>query len=143
MSLRYLRMRRELRRCEKATEALAKEEPPHTEEANASGQLQDLIQRSNELYEWRHLILTAYWQSKADSLGVPMPDRADKALWDRDEFENDEREPIYLTEYGIVKVKAAIREEQKHRRDAAAFWISSTVGLIGALSGLIAVFGID
>lgn len=135
----YLRMRYDLHRCQTATAQLEKDRPPNTRDAYESGQIAEYVKESNSLFEWRHLILTRYWQSKADGLGVPMPPMADKSFWDRADFDNDESQPPYLTEAGILEIRKAIREEHKYRRETFGFWVMLIVGLIGALSGLASV----
>ncbi|MDT4890854.1 hypothetical protein FQZ97_1278120 [compost metagenome] len=45
-----------------------------------------------------------------------------------------------ITDAGIVEIRAAIREEQKHRRESSGYWIGMLIGVIGALSGLVAAF---
>jgi hypothetical protein len=52
----YRVMRSELAKCEKARSELEKMHPPHTVQPEQDGQLQDYIQKSDSLYEWRLLI---------------------------------------------------------------------------------------
>ncbi|AGA85206.1 hypothetical protein GFL09_13505 [Pseudomonas stutzeri] len=135
----YRVMRSELAKCEKARSELEKMHPPHTVQPEQDGQLQDYIQKSDSLYEWRLLILTEYWMIEADRLGVPLPDRDDRTFWGRVEFDSDPREPRYLTDAGIRIVRADIREERRQRREPVTFWSSIMIGVVGALTGLASV----
>lgn len=132
--LRYLKMRLELRQIAKAQRDLDAKGVPES-----PYELDNYTRTSDSIYEWRQLVLTRYWESKAASLSVPLPDWTDRTYRGWVDVDNDERQPCYLTPAGIAKLRADIREEQKHLREVAAFWLSAFIGLIGALTGLAAV----
>lgn len=44
-----------------------------------------------------------------------------------------------LTDEGIHLLRCSIREERKSRREAALAWLAAITGVVGALTGLIAV----
>lgn len=62
------------------------------------------------------------------------PDNYHTVSWDY-----DSSEPKYLTQKGLSELLPALREAQKERREAAGFWFGIAVGLIGAVTGLLAV----
>ncbi len=79
---------------------------------------------------------------KANRLKVPIPP---KCITGRDEVNGNWQRGTftglwYLTSEGLSKLRSSIRAERRERRDAAAFWIAVLTGLIGALTGLIAVW---
>lgn len=130
---RYIRMRFDLAQI--AREQRKIDTSPPLDENDAY----DRNRTYDSYYEWRQLVLTRYWEDKAASLGVELPDWSDKSLRGQVDFDNDESQPWYLTPAGINQIRSAVREEQKYRREVRAYWIASFVGVIGALTGLVSV----
>jgi hypothetical protein len=95
------------------------------------------IQEASNIYEWRQLVMTKYFSRKADDLNLPLPDRSDKSLWDSVDFDNDPSQPKYLTQIGVLEIRKLIREEQKAKREAVAFWIPIFFGCAGMITGII------
>lgn len=136
----YFRYKLLLRKIAKAEEELEKKSPPNTQEAHDRGEVQYYIQESNDLYEWRRLVQTEYYRKIADRLLVQMPSIEDETMYEQVEWENDPKQPRYLTEKGFKAIRDAIREERKHRREAFGYWFGIVVGVIGALTGLVSAF---
>lgn len=55
------------------------------------------------------------------------------------EWDDDESQPCYLTDVGVKLMRDRIRAEKKHRREVAAFWVTSVVGVLGAVTGMISI----
>ena len=89
--------------------------------------------------QWRRLILTRFLRFEADRFGVDLPNTKEEAMYGQVEWDDDESEPYYLTDAGVRLTRDRIRAEKKHRREVAAFWVTSVVGVIGALTGMISV----
>ncbi len=93
------------------------------------------------LKEELEAIATNKLRKQAHRLKVPFP----SPPYGSDEFETEEWKrgihfgEWYLKPSGHVKVRAAIRAEQKERREAWLAWVAPATGLIGAITGLIAV----
>ena len=93
------------------------------------------------LEEQLEAIATNKLRRQAYRLKVPFP----SPPYGSDEFETEDWErghylrEWYLKPSGYVRVRAVIRSEQKERREALLAWISSMTGLIGMITGLIAV----
>ena len=93
------------------------------------------------LEEELEAIATNKLRKQAYRLKVPFP----SPPYGRDEFETEDWErghnlgEWYLKPSGYVKVRAVIRSEQKERREALLAWVIPMTGLIGAITGLIAV----
>ncbi len=104
-----------------------------------NGDVNALVKRDDDLYEWKQLILTRYYQAEADRLAVQMPGIDDPGMYKQVVWDNDPGQPRYLTPHGVRVVKAAIREEQKHRREVLGFWSTILIGVIGAITGLASV----
>lgn len=136
----YIRYRLDLQKQNKAQKELDKKRPPTPEENYESWVLEHFDRQDEDLYEWKRLIQTEYYRCKADRLLVQMPSVADEAMYVQVEWDKDPKQPRYLTDEGLRVVRAAIREEQKHKREAVGYWFGIVVGLIGAITGLVSAF---
>lgn len=136
----YIQYRLELLKQSKAQKVFEKNRPAETHEAYESGHLQSYDMQGDDLYEWKRLIQTRYYRNKADSLLVQMPSFEVEGMYERVEWDKDNKQPRYLTDEGLRVVRSAIREEQKHRREAVGYWFGMAVGVIGAMTGLVAAF---
>jgi hypothetical protein len=90
--------------------------------------------------QWRRLILTRFLRFQADRLGVDLPSTTEQAMYGQVEWDDDESQPYYLTDVGVQLTRDRIRAEKKHRREVAAFWVTSVVGVLGAITGMISVW---
>lgn len=90
--------------------------------------------------QWRRLILTRFLRFQADRLGVDLPSTTEQAMYGQVEWDDDEAQPYYLTDVGVQLTRDRIRAEKKHRREVAAFWVTSVVGVLGAITGMISVW---
>lgn len=93
------------------------------------------------LEEELEAIATNQLRRQAYRLKVPFP----SPPYGSDQVETEEWERghnlggWYLKPSGYVKVRAVIRAEQKERRETLLAWVVPATGLIGAITGLIAV----
>ncbi|MNJ71507.1 hypothetical protein D3C77_680590 [compost metagenome] len=69
-----------------------------------------------------------------------MPALDDRSMYKQVDWNDDPRQPKYLTEQGIQAVRAAIREEQKHRREAWNFRLAGLTGLGGIAIGILSAW---
>lgn len=136
----YIQYRLDLQKQSKAQRALDKKRPVASQENYDSGVLESFHHDDEDLFEWKRLIQTEYYRHRADSLLVPMPSVADQDMYVQVEWDKDPKQPRYLTDEGLRVVRAAIRVEQKHRREAVGYWFGIAVGLIGAITGLVSAF---
>lgn len=113
--------------------------PEDCEQNQENGAFNDYFHQMEGSEQWRALIQTEYFIREAERLLVPIPEYSDKTMYSRVEWDDHPDEPYYLTELGLKTLKAAVRDEKKHRRDIAAFWMSASTGLIGATIGLITI----
>ncbi|MNJ32295.1 hypothetical protein D3C77_269570 [compost metagenome] len=130
--LHWLEHQRDLskvRRAEKDHEANRPQEP--------ADDWEHYVRISDSIYEWRQLIATKYLERKAEALLVPLPDRRDKSLWERVDFDNDPSQPSYLTQKGVLEARKIIRDEEKARREAITFWVAILFGAGGMVTGII------
>ncbi|GFM87791.1 hypothetical protein PSCICO_31900 [Pseudomonas cichorii] len=137
--LSYFRYKLLLRKIEKHLQDLDKRKPLNTVEAHESGEMGVYIEESNDLYEWKRLVQTDYYRKKADKLLVQMPSIEDATMYEQVEWDKDPKQPRYLTDKGFKEIRDAVREEQKHRREAFGYWFGISAGIIGALTGLVSV----
>ena len=97
----------------------------------------DLQREEEDAHQTKQLL------RKAMRLRVPVPPvhshgGANSGHW----YEGGQTGGWYLTVSGIREVRAEIRQEQKSRHDQRAHlvvWISAITGVIGAITGLVAV----
>lgn len=139
MSWNYFKYRNELRKQRKHAEELQKKEPDDCEQNQESGALSDHHHQMEASEQWLALIQTEYFIREAERLLVPIPEYSDKTMYSRVEWDDHPDEPYYLTALGLKTLKASVRDEKKHRRDIAAFWMSASTGLVGATIGLITI----
>jgi len=69
-----------------------------------------------------------------------MPSYDDDRYWEIVDCVLTGEEIRCLTTEGEIAAKAALREEQKHRREVKAFWLTWITGLGGTLIGVISVW---
>ena len=139
MNLNYLKYRLELRKQRKHAEELQKKEPEDCEQNQESGALSEHFHQMETSEQWLALIQTEYFIREAERLLVPVPEYTDEAMYSRVDWNDHPDEPYYLTVLGLKTLKALVREEKKHRREIAAFWMSASTGLVGATIGLITI----
>jgi hypothetical protein len=72
---------------------------------------------------------------KARRLMLPIPSHNDENMWGRCQFSNH----YILTEKGITELRAIIRREQKETREMYLPWVAVLFGLVGAITGLLAI----
>lgn len=104
------------------------------------GPIDDWLKESDSFEQWRRLLVTQKLRFEANILGVDMPATSELGMYGQVEWDDDVEEPFYLTDAGIRAARDRIRVEKKHRREVAAFWVTSAVGVIGALTGLVSAF---
>lgn len=81
-----------------------------------------------------------YLCEQASILQVPLP------AWKSEDEQDGSWERTYqlqnwvLTRKGMAEVRAAIREEKAARHEVFLSWVTPLIGLIGALTGLIAIW---
>ncbi|EMX5233142.1 hypothetical protein [Pseudomonas aeruginosa] len=136
----YLKYRVALRKQAKAQEALDKEFPPDEPEELTNSWMSDYVKRADELLHWKWIIHTEYLRNKADVLGAQMPDITEPGMYGRVEWDDNPKQPYYLTEKGIRAARDAIRAEENHRRQAGGYWFGMVLALITAVTGLISAF---
>jgi len=82
-----------------------------------------------------HQLWTRYLQERAERLMLPLPSLDDESSWEKSHVV-----PGYLlTRKGIDEVRKSIRNEVQERRSGWLTWLAALTGLIGAISGLVAV----
>ena len=82
------------------------------------------------------MLITDRLTSKARKLILPLPAFENEEMWKKC---HDLSSRFVLTSKGIAELRKNIRSERKDRRDVYIPWIAIAIGLIGALTGLLAV----
>jgi len=117
----------------KKDEEKAKKENKSKKELHELGHMNwlDSLVYDDEIME----LNTRYLYSKAQKLLLPVPDYDDVTMWEESNITGRRN----LTNKGITTLRSAIRTEHHERRRGALTWVAALTGLIGALSGLVAV----
>lgn len=82
------------------------------------------------------LLVTAHWISKATKHFITIPSRATEGMWEQCDKIS---ERFVLTNAGISALRSALRAEIKERRDLVLPYILALTGIIGTLTGLVAI----
>lgn len=93
----------------------------------------------NEAENYLKVIQTNKLRRKAQQLNILMPDESVPDNYYKISWDFDPNRPSYLSQKGLEKILPAIRAAQKERREAAGFWFGIIVGVLGAVTGLVAV----
>ena len=81
-------------------------------------------------------LITRYLISKAEKMLLPTPPTTDKdGLWEPSHYTGK----WALTAKGITELNRLIRQERVERLELASKWVTILIGLIGAITGLVAV----
>ncbi len=79
---------------------------------------------------------TRYLITEAEKLIIPVPSREkNSGFWEESRITGSD----HLTTKGIAELRSAIRKESRERKAAILIWVTALIGLVGAVSGLIAV----
>lgn len=80
---------------------------------------------------------TQYLLEQARNLLLPMPKHDEnEEYWEKSQFTR-----LYqLTRHGMQELRSTIRSEKRARREWIAVWVAGLIGLIGAISGLVALW---
>lgn len=108
------------------------------------GLLQEASFETDMAQEQIQIVLSARLFHEANRLGIPSPRYTDP---DSDLWEQSHNGQVYLSLKGQSELRSRIRQEQKERREATAFWVkdilvpvlSVLLGIIGATTGLVAI----
>lgn len=120
----------------KAWEEWGKFERVHSESEDDADMTDAVIaQERLTLLESRRLI------SLARKYNVPLPELADSEIYYQVEWVINKDRPRCLTEKGFSTVLLKIEEAKKQRREKLGYWLGLVIGLIGAITGLVAVIG--
>ena len=91
----------------------------------------DMIDDEIEKLESRYLI------ESARQLVLPIPDfDMDSDTWKESKITRRVR----LSKKAMVDMRSLVRKERKERREGIMLWLAALIGIIGALSGLLAVW---
>ena len=90
-----------------------------------------MIDDEIETLESRYLI------ESARQLVLPIPDfDMDSDTWKESKITRRVR----LSKKAMVDMRSLVRKERKERREGIMLWLAALIGIIGALSGLLAVW---
>ena len=79
---------------------------------------------------------TRYLISIAEKMSLPTPRLNEKdGMWEESHYTNKWQ----LTNKGITEIRKLIRQERKEKLELVSHWATILIGIIGAITGLIAV----
>jgi len=82
------------------------------------------------------ILITNHLREKATALFVPLPEYNQEKMWTKCDKISQQK---ILTRLGINTIKTAIRKERKERIELLLMVAASLTGVIGAITGLIAL----
>lgn len=97
--------------------------------------ISELFFEKDQFDEEINSLVTHHLLREAGAYMLPVPSTADEEMWQESSFTGKK----YLTPAGIMQLRTLIRGEKRHQREALAFWITSAVGVLGAITGVIGV----
>jgi aspartate/methionine/tyrosine aminotransferase len=137
--LRYKRWRIERSYAKKFKELRRRKVP--------SSELQEVSAEEHfdlkDIDEWIEQVLADRLRRQANSLDIELPDWPNKEMWQS----SDDGEFVYLTNKGRAHVRRLVAEEKTRRFEVKTLWVTrfwlpllaALVGIIGAITGLVAV----
>jgi hypothetical protein len=133
--LEYVIYRWRLRKLQKARRGVIEKSPRPVEgqefEADYSTEMERIV-AEHRIYR----LISDYYYELAFQFGVPTP--SGKDYWEESEaFPGTQ----HLSRAGLFLLRAAIHEEKKRRLEHFSVWVAGVTGLVGALTGLVAVMG--
>jgi len=96
------------------------------------GEASDVVGKA---WKERNSIVSSSLVREAELLNLPLPDRNDPKMWDRDDM--DFRQRFMLTAEGITLLRNATREERQARGLYAKVVFTAVVSTIGAIAAII------
>lgn len=81
-------------------------------------------------------LTTDYYIREANRLMIPAPDHPDEKYWNESRFSGC----YVLTLEGLAKLRSEVRHEKKERFDRAQMIFTLSIGLMGALIGLVSLW---
>ena len=131
--LKYISYRRKLAALQKARRDVLAKAPQPSEGEEYEGDYSAEIDREKAEHRIYRLV-SDYYYEKAFQYGVPIPSGED--YW-----EDSEAYPgtSHLNRAGLTLLRASIHEEQKRRLEHFSVWVAGLTGLVGAITGLVAV----
>jgi 5-formyltetrahydrofolate cyclo-ligase len=88
-----------------------------------------------EYEEEINLLITRNLLRKANKLMIPIPRHSDEEMWERCQYDSS----YFLTRKGMSELRALIRQEKRENMALYLPWITALIGIIGAITGLMAV----
>jgi hypothetical protein len=131
--LEYISYRRQLGALQKARRNLLAKTPKPSEGEEYEADFSSEMEREKAEHRIYRLV-SDYYYEKAFEYGVPVPSG-------KDYWEDSEAFPgtSHLNRAGLSLLRASIHEEQKRRLEHFSVWVAGLTGLIGAVTGLVAV----
>ena len=138
---------RELWKKRRARERIQRQYASAYEDAKRRGLKGDDLQ--SEMSQWwididmldedYRRVRDAKWLRHARRLEIPTPEKNEKnGMWERGRVYRE----WLLTDIGLSTLRGAVRQEERDNREALFRWGTLIIGIVGAISGLIAVISV-
>jgi hypothetical protein len=140
----YLQMQYRILRLQWQQGSLARHYRKEIKEARESMAPRDSVSELEQRHQFEELGViddihrehTKYLMGLAQRLMVPTPDIKDGEKWERSSTNGY----YILKREGIKELRSAIRAERKEQREMYLPFMATAIGIIGSLTGLVAVF---
>jgi hypothetical protein len=102
-------------------------------------ELSSLYSENVKVENWISFIQTQYYKKKFEKLMLLMPEIENTEYYFEYNFDDEEGVRQILTRKGFHFIKSLLDDYYKKKREIISFWFTITIGLIGALIGLISI----
>ncbi len=133
-----LKYRRQLRKLENQVARMQNSYIELKKKAHGDELAALIAEESSEivpLFEEIDSIKTRRFRQIANKLMIPLPDYNNKDFWEQRYYGYGQN----LTTKGFWELKKLLRQEDRERREGYMVWIAALTGIIGAITGLMAI----
>ena len=142
--LAYIRFRWEQHKIERWMNKISRAHKDAEQKARARGATAEEVHELGHDSHFEQLLAddemirltSSYYLRLANRMLIPVPEfKTEGGAW----MESQQTGHYHLTPQALHDLRATIRAEQKARREGWTVWLALGTGIIGALSGLIAI----
>lgn len=97
--------------------------------------ISEMFMETGTIEEEINSLISRKWVQKAEKLYLPVPSYGDEGCWQTGDY----TQRRFLTPNGIRQIRSLTREEISAQRKIMLDWFIPVIGVIGAVTGLLAV----
>ncbi|MGC2459250.1 MAG: hypothetical protein WA435_14785 [Gallionellaceae bacterium] len=142
--LNWIKFRREQHKIERWMDKISRAHKDAEKNVREKGASSEALYQLGHEYCFEHLLAddemirltSSHYVRLANRMLIPVPEfKTEGGAW----MESEQTGLYHLTPQAVHELRATIRAEKKARREEWTIWLALMTGVIGALSGLIAI----